>query len=203
MNDLALLQLARVKGLISSEAASAALDTDTGAVGSAFEQFRDKGWLVNTARGWRLTPAGRNTAAMLVEEERASLDAGALRALYEEFCNVNSELKSTMTAWQLHADGAPNDHTDAAYDQAVTARLGRLHERAEPLVDRIGQAAPRLAHYRRRLSTALENIRRGDAAYVARPIVDSYHTVWFELHEDLMAINGLTRAAEAHAGRAQ
>jgi pyruvate,orthophosphate dikinase len=38
---------------------------------------------------------------------------------------------------------------------------------------------------------------------VARPIIDSYHTVWFELHEDLMAINGLTRAAEARAGRAQ
>jgi pyruvate,orthophosphate dikinase len=58
-------------------------------------------------------------------------------------------------------------------------------------------------HYRRRLSHALDRVRRGEVSYIARPIIDSYHTVWFELHEDLIALNGLTRAAEAQAGRAQ
>ena len=27
-------------------------------------------------------------------------------------------------------------------------------------------------------------------------MIDSYHTVWFELHEDLLATLGLERAAE-------
>jgi pyruvate,orthophosphate dikinase len=203
MNPLALLQLARVKGLLSAETAGAALSIDGPQVAQAFEQFRSEGWLESTARGWRLTAAGRHIAATMVEQERATLDASRLRTLYEEFCTVNVELKATIAAWQLRADGMPNDHTDKGYDQKVAARLDQLHVSADPIIRGIEDAAPRLAHYRRRLAHALEKIHLGETNYVARPILDSYHTVWFELHEDLIAINGLTRAAEAHAGRAQ
>jgi pyruvate, orthophosphate dikinase len=203
MNELALLQLARVKGLLSTETAAAALGSDAEMMSRTLEQFRAKGWLDSTARGWRLTAAGRQIAATMVEEERAALDAENLKALYQEFCTANAELKATMTAWQLRADGTPNDHSDKTYDQIITVRLARLHAGADSIIERITQAAPRLIHYRRRLAHALDKIRHGETAYVARPIIDSYHTVWFELHEDLMAINGLTRAAEARAGRAQ
>ena len=202
-NTLAFLQLARVKGLLSAEAASTALGVDLETIRAAFEQFRAQGWLDSTARGWRLTPAGRQVTSTLVAQERATLNAAELKALYGEFCTANAELKATMTAWQLRADGTTNDHGDKAYDQAVTARLSVLHANADSTIERIAQAAPRLAHYRRRLANALDMICQGEAAYVARPIIDSYHTVWFELHEDLIAINGLTRAAEAQAGRAQ
>jgi pyruvate,orthophosphate dikinase len=61
--------------------------------------------------------------------------------------------------------------------------------------------APRFGIYRPRLSRALERVRAGDTSFMARPVIDSYHTVWFELHEDLIAITGRTRAAEAAAGR--
>jgi hypothetical protein len=33
-------------------------------------------------------------------------------------------------------------------------------------------------------------------------MIDSFHTVWFELHEDLIGLLGRTRAEEAAAGRA-
>jgi pyruvate, orthophosphate dikinase len=203
MNELTLLQLARVKGLLSAEAAGIALGVDGEIISRAFEQFCAKGWLGSTARGWRLTPEGRTIVSQMVEDERCALDAEALSVLYRQFCEVNAELKATMTAWQLRADGTPNDHSDGDYDRAVVARLSLLHAGADPLIEQIARAAPRLAHYQRRLAAALDNIRQGETAYVARPIIDSYHTVWFELHEDLMAINGLTRAAEARAGRAQ
>jgi len=203
MNELTLLQLARVKGLLSAEAAGIALGVDGEIISRAFEQFCAKGWLGSTARGWRLTPEGRTIVSQMVEDERCALDAEALSVLYRQFCEVNAELKATMTAWQLRADGTPNDHSDGDYDRAVVARLSLLHAGADPLIEQIARAAPRLAHYQRRLTAALDKIRQGETAYVARPIIDSYHTVWFELHEDLMAINGLTRAAEARAGRAQ
>jgi pyruvate, orthophosphate dikinase len=203
MNELALLQLARVKGLLSAEAASGALNITAAAISPAFERFCAKGWLVATARGWRLTPEGRKIVARMVEEERSALDAKALNALYGRFCEINAELKATMSAWQLRADGTPNDHTDCDYDRAVSTRLGLLHAGADPLLEQITRAAPRLSHYRIRLERALHKVRQGDTTYVARPLIDSYHTVWFELHEDLMAINGLTRANEALAGRAQ
>ena len=37
---------------------------------------------------------------------------------------------------------------------------------------------------------------------MASPSVDSYHGVWFELHETLILLAGRNRADEAAAGRA-
>jgi hypothetical protein len=45
-------------------------------------------------------------------------------------------------------------------------------------------------------------IRGGDPTWLTRPLVDSYHTVWFELHEELIGGAGLTREDEAGAGHA-
>ena len=61
---------------------------------------------------------------------------------------------------------------------------------------------PRLAPYQARFDHAVEQLRTGDTSYVARPIMDSYHTVWFELHEELIGLLGRDRTAEALAGRA-
>jgi VIT1/CCC1 family predicted Fe2+/Mn2+ transporter len=43
----------------------------------------------------------------------------------------------------------------------------------------------------------------GDSAWLLKPLIDSYHTVWFELHEDLIGLAGHTREAEAASGRAE
>jgi pyruvate, orthophosphate dikinase len=112
----------------------------------------------------------------------------------------DAELKQIMTAWQLKGDGAPNDHRDADYDRAVLRRLLDLHKRVSTLTQRLAPLSPRLAAYGARLARAAGRIAAGDHGYVAKVIADSYHTVWFELHEDLMALAGLTRRAEALAG---
>ena len=61
---------------------------------------------------------------------------------------------------------------------------------------------PRLASYARRLDTAAAAAAAGDGLYIASPRVDSYHGVWFELHEDLIRLAGKTREQEVAAGRA-
>jgi pyruvate,orthophosphate dikinase len=38
--------------------------------------------------------------------------------------------------------------------------------------------------------------------YLASPRVDSFHTIWFELHEDLILLADRTREEEVAAGRA-
>jgi hypothetical protein len=43
-------------------------------------------------------------------------------------------------------------------------------------------------------------VRAGEGDWFTSPLVDSYHTVWFELHEDLLATLGLERAEEARTG---
>jgi len=40
----------------------------------------------------------------------------------------------------------------------------------------------------------------GEHTWLTRPTVDSYHTVWFELHEDLLATLGRTRSDERGDG---
>jgi hypothetical protein len=46
------------------------------------------------------------------------------------------------------------------------------------------------------LAHALERTAAGDADWFTKPTIDSYHTVWFELHEELIGAAGLTRHDE-------
>lgn len=95
-----------------------------------------------------------------------------------------------------------NDHGDAEYDQGIIERLVELDRGFQPLVDRIAAVAPRLAGYSARFTNAIQQLRNGDTSFVARPIADSYHTVWFEFHEELIGLLELSREEEAAAGRA-
>jgi hypothetical protein len=38
-------------------------------------------------------------------------------------------------------------------------------------------------------------VDRGERSWVAQPKIDSCHTVWMELHEDLLATLGLERGS--------
>ena len=113
-------------------------------------------------------------------------------------------MKDTVTAWQLRDPGAQllNDHSDAAYDRAVLDRLAALHADAVAWLTPHEAGCPRLAGYRVRLGRAAEAAQAGDGRFVASPRVDSYHGIWFELHEDLIQLAGRTRADEVAAGRA-
>jgi pyruvate,orthophosphate dikinase len=61
---------------------------------------------------------------------------------------------------------------------------------------------PRFGQYLARFDRAMAAVDAGDARFVASPRVDSYHSVWFELHEDLIRLAGRTREDEVAAGRA-
>ena len=114
-------------------------------------------------------------------------------------------MKETVTAWQLRAGSdppIPNEHTDPEYDTRVLARLADLHAEAAAWLASQTAAVPRLGRYRDRLAAALHKARAGDGRYVASPRVDSYHGIWFELHEDLIGLAGRTREEEAAIGRA-
>ena len=61
-------------------------------------------------------------------------------------------------------------------------------------------ALPRFEVYPRRLQRAVTLVGDGDHSMVAAPVKDSYHTVWFELHEELIILAGRNRADEEAAG---
>ncbi|WP_280426861.1 hypothetical protein [Nocardia carnea] len=149
-----------------------------------------------------LTATGRERLAELLDAERVGLDSEGLLAAYHDFGEHNSAFKQLVTDWQLIGGTQPNDHTDAEYDAAIIDRLAELHDRFDPLLQRIAALAPRVGLYRSRFAVALQRVQAGDHSWLAHPLGDSYHTVWFELHEDLISLCGLTRKAEAEAGRA-
>ncbi|WP_040840955.1 hypothetical protein [Nocardia brevicatena] len=199
-HEFAILQATRLKGRLSPQLAADSCGIDAETAEAELAALREIGYLKGEPNV-RLTPEGRERLAVLVRAEHAGIDQQALTALYEEFDRHNTALKQIVSDWQIKG-GAPNDHTDEAYDRAVIDRLSGLDSEFRLLVARIAQVAPRLATYQRRFGNAVEQIRAGNTSYLARPITDSYHTVWFEFHEELIGLLGRTREEEAAAGRA-
>jgi hypothetical protein len=147
--------------------------------------------------GWRLLPPGRVEHDILVAAELIASQAGpVIEAAYDRFLAVNPELLRVCTSWQLR-DGVVNDHADEAYDAEVVDRLGELHARAEPIVATLAGALDRFGRYPVRLANAVAQVRAGETGWFTRPLFDSYHTIWFELHEDLLSTLGLERGAES------
>ena len=81
-------------------------------------------------------------------------------------------------------------------------QLGAVDAALAPVLVMAAGLVPRLTRYRPAFAAALSKLRTGEARWMAAPIVDSYHTLWFELHEELIRLTGRTRAAEAAAGHA-
>lgn len=147
--------------------------------------------------GWMLTTEGRAEGERRLGDELDSVGARARTiSLYEQFVVLNGEVLSVATTWQLRTvDGVdvPNDHTDARHDASVIEALGAVHRRAERLLVDLEAVVARLDQYRPRLAAALDRVRAGDREWLVRPGLDSYHTVWFELHENLLATLGRGR----------
>jgi pyruvate,orthophosphate dikinase len=199
--DLALLRLLGLKGRAPAEFLADALSLSVDAAAARYDSMARHGWCARVGTGWQLTHTGQAHVAALLESERARADVDAVASLYAEFGEINTTLKQVMTAWQIRPDGTPNDHADAAYDSGVLGDLAELHARAMPLLERLSTLSPRLATYPVRLARALRRVEGGDRGYVARIIADSYHTVWFELHRELIALAGLDAVTEDRAGR--
>ena len=77
-----------------------------------------------------------------------------------------------------------------------SAELGELDDKVQPICADLGAALERFAAYGGRLAEALGKVRAGDVDWFTKPMIASYHTVWFELHEDLLATLGIDRSAE-------
>jgi hypothetical protein len=201
MSELTLLQAVHFKGRIRVPDLAATVGEDAESVAASVTELVAAGALVEGAM-LKISPEGRARLTELLEEERSGVDQDAIAAAYAEFRSVNSDFKALVSDWQLR-DGMPNDHDDAGYDGAVLARLADVHARVLPIIADASGQIPRLRAYAQKLSEALQKVQNGETQWLTRPIVDSYHTVWFELHEELILTAGLTRVEEARSGHAQ
>lgn len=199
MTDLDFLA---VHGLAVRKAAPPAavaslLGADEAEVTTALEEAGAAGRVVGARGTFMVSPVGQTWLKEQYDALFAELrgDEGLVSA-YERFEKVNTELLALMTDWQTMPAGdgrVPNTHADADYDAKIIDRLGALHERAERVVGRAADVVPRLRRYLERLEAAYDKVLAGDTDHVSGVRIDSYHTVWFELHEDLLRMLGRTR----------
>ena len=164
--------------------------------GSVEEELNAAGLVLVRGANLALAPAGREAHAGWARLSPGSEEEALARTTYERFLVFNLEFLRICTDWQLKPGNQPNDHSDAAYDFKILERLDRLDERAAALIEPLGKSVPRFAGYRGRLTDALDKISE-DRAWLASPRCDSYHTVWMQLHEDLLSAVGVNRADEA------
>ena len=194
-----------IKGFAGPDALGLALRASEDEAQALLDRLVADGLAEIAVGSFRLTADGRSVGDELIAEDGALWGGDRALAALDAFILLDGRMKETVTAWQTReVNGAQtfNDHTDAAYDARVLAGLAALHADADAwLIPLVGQL-PRLASYRARLESAVAQATGGDGRYVASPRVDSYHSVWFELHEDLIRLSGRTRAEEVASGRA-
>jgi len=146
---------------------------------------------------YMLSPAGQ--MILLGEYSRFYADLRGdtdFVAAYDRFELVNADLKQLITEWQtveIAGERIANDHSDAQYDDKVIGRLGDLFERFEPIIDTMVASQSRLECYKEKLGHALEQAEDGAFEWVSDAKIESYHTVWFEMHEDLLRLLGRER----------
>lgn len=146
-----------------------------------------------------LTGEGRETHRRWARLDEGSEEHAVAQRAYEAFLPLNQELLKICHDWQVLPGGALNNHRDAKYDWDVIDRLEALDERAGPIVRRLGRAVSRFGEYRARLRSARRRVSDGEHRWLASPQCDSYHTVWMQLHEDLLGALGIDRAHESDA----
>jgi hypothetical protein len=144
-----------------------------------------------------LTPAAR--MALDCDYSRLYADVRVhpdFKAGYEGFERLNGALKQLITNWQTLPVGGgrvPNDHSNKDYDAKIIDRLAELHERAELVLKRLAGVVPRFQIYDEKLQAALRRSEDGAIQWVSDAKIESYHTLWFELHEDLLRLMGRER----------
>jgi hypothetical protein len=187
-----------VKKAGSPAAVAAVVGAEEADVESALEAAVAAGRAAGAKGTFMVAPAGREWLDSQYPEVFAGFRADpSATETYERFERINRELLALFTDWQMvpaaGGERIPNDHSDADYDTGIVDRLGAQHERAEKVLDQFAALEPRLALYNERLDSAYDKALAGEHEWVSGARIDSYHTVWFELHEDLLRMLGRER----------
>lgn len=145
-----------------------------------------------------LSERGSRAAAAFLDRERNEIGEAVGRVL-DEFGAVNGAVKDLVSRWQLRPVGGElvaNDHRDERYDGSLLAELGRLLPACLGALAPLTALRDRYERYGNRLKDAVERAGLGEREYVSGLRVDSFHSIWWQLHADLLAVAGRARGRD-------
>lgn len=186
-----LLTVLRVKGASTVAQLSGALslqESEARKLAADATAFGLAEWTGASSSHLRETKRGRDSW----EAARTELSPEARRILrkgLEAFVRLDWPCKALIARMQesmRYGDG-PRWHD--------LVELARLERAAAEILKNVSAIGRRFTGYGDRLKVARLMLERGDRRFLAGAEVDSFHNVWFELHEDFLLTLNLPRGA--------
>jgi hypothetical protein len=200
------LHAPRVLGFASAARIAARYALDPDVVEDTLLDFAARGWVAHSgfagSAGWFLTDLGRSEdeGRMTAELDRAGARDVVVGA-HARFAPLNGRFGRACTDWQIRPTRvdamAFNDHTDWAWDERVLRTLDSLARQLAEVAGDLAECLQRFDGYAARYASALARVNAAQRRWVDAPEIDSCHTVWIQLHEDLLATLGIARGSDA------
>lgn len=159
------------------------------------ERSREAGLIALAGEAFcTLTPEGEERLEALYRDRLPDEERAAADDLFAMFSVIDPELKRIAKAWQVRDDGTKNEHDDAAYDREVLSELARLNEETQRLLRSQPKALAMIMEpFGDELDAAAKAIESGEIDRFTSADSNSYHTVWFHLHEEVLRTVGRRR----------
>jgi hypothetical protein len=143
-----------------------------------------------------ITESGKNALREFIQARRRHMIPLLEGRAWADFEALDAEFKKVCSMWQVRQDraGSPNTHDDPEYDFGVLERLREVHSRLRELVRSVSGLEAELADITMELDNAMGRVSEGDFDYFTGVQLNSFHNLWFELHEDLLCTMGLERS---------
>jgi hypothetical protein len=153
-------------------------------VDSILDLAAGTGLVLGLGSQYVLTDEGRRAVLDYYESTYEDMRADPeIQDWYGRFETVNDRFLQLVSAWQNNGEGQ-----DRVYD-----RLARTVERHVAALEQMADRLPRYRRYAERFRKSLDRVDAGQVEYVTSPTVDSLHNIWFEFHEDILALLGRPR----------
>ena len=176
------------------------IEEDTGIEKSRLSEIlaklSEKGLIKRVDGQWQIEKAGEEEAKRYREK---MLEESGRKDEVLEYCRkfeeLNARFKELVTRWQMkEEDGTmvPNDHSDPEYDMAILEQLNVIHSETKKLLEKLSEILPIYKRYIPRFEKALKLLMDGNIEYMDLDR-QSYHNIWFELHESLLKLSGMKR----------
>jgi hypothetical protein len=141
------------------------------------------GWVMNLPTGVMLITEGIDEVLAYYRQAHTAVRADvAVTKWYENFEVLNSRFIGQVTEWQ-----------QTQSDERVERRLLQSAEKLARDINQLLPQIPRYASYVRRFEYGIDQVDQGQRDFVCKPTLDSVHNIWFEFHEDILAVLGRPR----------
>lgn len=178
---LAVLQHLSMEGIAETGELVEVVDDEN--VRDTLAELETDGYVENEGF-WYLTDAGEERLNEVCRDRFSAGQRDLLRGVFGRFEALDSEMKDLASGWQTGEYGADE----------MARELARIQQDVEELVDGLPPEVQSVySRYTDALAGAIEKLQDGHEEYITGTDVDSYHTVWFRLHDDLLRTLGEDR----------